>query len=68
MSDKIKAHLADICAGLLALLVAFLAKDTGWNVHNGLTWFAVFAAVYVALRLSFMLPRIIKGVRQAKDD
>ena len=68
MTDKTRARIADICAGLVALLVAFLAKEPGWNMHNGLMWFAVFAATYVALRLSFMLPGIIKGVRQAKDD
>lgn len=48
-----KERLADICAGLVGMYVAFIVKPSGWNIDNAIIWFTVFAAVYICVRLLF---------------
>lgn len=58
-----KKYILEVCIGLIALAVAFIAKPSGWNVQNALIWLAICAGTYFILRLSIMLPGIVRDVR-----
>lgn len=68
MSEETRTRIADICAGILALTVAFLVKPPGWSIQHILIWLAVLAPVYIVAQLLMILPRIVKSVRERKEE
>ncbi len=68
MSENMKERVADICAGIVSLVVAFWIKGPGWTVQNVLICLAVMAVTYIVVRLFIMLPGIVRTVRERKEE